>query len=480
MAKQDRYRAVTSKKHLARVERENLQRKYILWTSGIVLALVFGFILYGVLEQSVLKPRQPVADVNGESITTREYQGRVRYARNSVIQNWYEYYSYSQMFGDDPSMLQYFSGTLSQLAAQLEGTTLAEQVLDALIDEALIRQEADRRGISVSAEELDKAEQEFFGFFKDGTPTAAPTDVVVSTPTLSLTQLALVPPTPTPAPTQTPEAETEPEATETQAAVEEVPTETPVEEDIQETPAEPAESTPTASPSPTPTTYTIDLYEENYSESLTYLKEELGVSEAEFRSMLETQLLRTKLLDLITADLSKEQEQVWARHILVEDAETAQEVLDRLQAGDDFAALAAEFSTDGSSTSGGDLGWFTRDKMVPEFAEAAFALEIGEISPVVESQYGFHIIQVLGKDIFPLSTSEFEQLRETKFQEWLTQQREGSQVEIFDLWVERMPTEPVIPAELLAQVQQALMSTQPAVAPLESLIEEATPVPEDQ
>jgi hypothetical protein len=52
MAKETRRRAATSKKHLARVERENLQRKYILWSSGIVLALVFGFILYGILEQA--------------------------------------------------------------------------------------------------------------------------------------------------------------------------------------------------------------------------------------------------------------------------------------------------------------------------------------------------------------------------------------------------------------------------------------------
>jgi hypothetical protein len=135
MTRQDRRRFATSKKHLARVERENLQRKYILWTSGIILALVVGFILFGILEQTVLKPRLPVAIVNGENITTREFQARVRYARNSIIQRWYETYSFSQMFGDDPSTLQYFSSTLDQLAAQLQGTILGQQVIDQLIEE---------------------------------------------------------------------------------------------------------------------------------------------------------------------------------------------------------------------------------------------------------------------------------------------------------------------------------------------------------
>jgi peptidyl-prolyl cis-trans isomerase D len=485
MAKENRRSAFTSKKHLARVERENLQRKYILWASGIVLTLVVGFILYGILEQTVLKPRQPVATVNGESITTQEFQARVRYARNSIIQRWYETYSYSQMFGDDPSTLQYFSSTLNQLAAQLEGTSLGQQVLDQLVGEALIRQEADRRGISISAEELDKSVQEFFGFYKDGTPTPAPTEVVIPTPTLSLTQLALVPPTPTPTMTDTPEAESgsELEATETQVAEGELPAETPaVEEQLQETPAEPVEPTATAAPSPTTTPYTIDLFQENYNESLTYLSENLNMSETEFRFMIENQMLRTRVLEAITADLPKEQEKVWARHILVEDAQTAQVVLDRLQAGDDFAALAAEYSTDGSAQSGGDLGWFTREMMVAEFSDAAFNLEIGEISSVVESQFGFHIIQALGKEVFPLSASEFEQLQESTFQEWLAEQRAASQVEIFDRWVEVMPTEPSIPADLLAQVQQQLQGASTAVAPLDSLLEEqqATPLPEDQ
>lgn len=87
-----------------------------------------------------------------------------------------------------------------------------------------------------------------------------------------------------------------------------------------------------------------------------------------------------------------------ARHILVADEKTANEVLAKLKKGEDFAKLAKQYSKDtASAQNGGDLGWFGAGKMVPEFENAAFALKKNEISKPVKSQYGYHIIQLLDK-----------------------------------------------------------------------------------
>ncbi|GBC77134.1 Foldase protein PrsA 3 [bacterium HR08] len=123
-------------------------------------------------------------------------------------------------------------------------------------------------------------------------------------------------------------------------------------------------------------------------------------------------------------------EQVRARHILFStrpiardgnpppDRETvrrkAQEVLRRARAGEDFAALARAFSDDpGSKDKGGDLDFFGRGRMVREFEDAAFALQPGQISDLVETSYGFHIIKVEARRIAPLDEETRLQIEQT-------------------------------------------------------------------
>lgn len=101
----------------------------------------------------------------------------------------------------------------------------------------------------------------------------------------------------------------------------------------------------------------------------------------------------------------KPEPEIRARHILVETEDQAKAAVKRLKAGEDFAKLATELSKDpGSGQQGGDLGFFTKERMVPEFANAAFALEIGKVSDPVKSQFGYHIIKVEEKREKPIPT----------------------------------------------------------------------------
>ena len=135
-------------------------------------------------------------------------------------------------------------------------------------------------------------------------------------------------------------------------------------------------------------------------------------------------------------------EQVRARHILVETEEQAKELKERLEAGEDFAALAKEHSIDrGSAARGGDLGWFGRGVMVEPFEKAAYSLKPGEISDPVQTDFGYHLILVEERreareavlDEETRSAIE-EQLREEKLSqripEWLDELRSKADVEI--------------------------------------------------
>src|SRR6202453_3996388 len=101
--------------------------------------------------------------------------------------------------------------------------------------------------------------------------------------------------------------------------------------------------------------------------------------------------------------------EIHARHILLPTEDEAKAALARIKKGEDFAKVATELSKDPGSE-GGDLGWFTKDKMVPEFADAAFKMEPGQVSDPVKSQFGWHIIKVEGKRMktFP----PFEQVKD--------------------------------------------------------------------
>jgi peptidyl-prolyl cis-trans isomerase D len=415
---------IQSKKHIARLERERRQVRLIKFIAIGVVAVVILILAYGYLDLVYLQARQPVAEANGEKITTKEFQARVVMQRNQLLNQYMQYLQNQQLyqqFGMD------ISAQLEQIQTSLDApTSIGQQVLDALINEALVRQEAERRGISVTSEEVETFTRDQFGYFPNGTltPTVTPTEATITYPTLSPEQLELV--TATPVPTEGPTVTPPPTAT----------------TDLSATATVTPSPAPTFTPSPTATPYTLEGYQGRFDETLqVYL--DMGLTEKQYRRLFETELLRTKLFDVVTANTPREEEQVWARHILVEDEATAKTVLERLKNGEDFAQLATELSQDtGSAANGGDLGWFGKGQMVPEFETAAFALEDGEISEPIQSNFGWHIIQKLGHATLPLTASAYQQARQTAFDEFLAKLREESDIVTHDYWVERVPTSP--------------------------------------
>jgi peptidyl-prolyl cis-trans isomerase C len=118
--------------------------------------------------------------------------------------------------------------------------------------------------------------------------------------------------------------------------------------------------------------------------------------DAEGKAAVTDQTVK-KAYDDAIKQMSAEQE-VRARHILVPTEAEAKKLLDEIRKGTDFAELARQKSKDpGAAAEGGDLGYFTKDQMVPEFAETAFKLEKGQLSEPVKTQFGWHLIKVEDK-----------------------------------------------------------------------------------
>jgi len=358
---------------LSRKEREERYRRWLYIGGGIVVALIVGVLAVGGYQLWVVAPASPVATVNGALIRTDTYQRWVQYQR-------YNLRSYlaridEQLARLDPkdpeqqTFLSYFQQQRQQVQSQAMNLPL--DVLNRLIDDELTRQEAGRRGLLVTPEELQEEIEQQFGY--------------------NLEQ---------PTPAATPVTSTEPI---------------------------------TATPVPTPTPMTEERFKELYNGAIEGMRKNAGFTEAHFRGLVAMELLREKLREALAAEVPTTEEQIHARHILVEKEEEAKAALERIQKGEDFAAVASEVSTDTSNKDqGGDLGWFPRGQMVDEFDAAAFALQPGQVSGLVKTTYGYHIIKVEEREPQrPLDEGLLAQRRGQALEEWLTRQRASDAVQRF-------------------------------------------------
>jgi peptidyl-prolyl cis-trans isomerase C len=165
----------------------------------------------------------------------------------------------------------------------------------------------------------------------------------------------------------------------------------------------------------------------DFARRVAYVREKLLVDEyldAQVKKAVTPEAAR-KLYEETSKEM-KPEEEVRARHILVENEDDAKKAAARVKGGEDFAKVAAELSKDpGSKTDGGELGFFTKDRMVAPFAEAAFKMKPNEISDPVQSQFGWHVIQVEEKRTKPVPS--FDEMKE-QVEQYLTRRAQQEAV----------------------------------------------------
>jgi parvulin-like peptidyl-prolyl isomerase len=152
-----------------------------------------------------------------------------------------------------------------------------------------------------------------------------------------------------------------------------------------------------------------------------------GYSEEAFQSALARSLAAARMRDQILAGVPETAEQVHARQILLYNSDEASEVLARLESGEDFATLAAEFDPGAS----GDLGWFPRGYLTePQLEETAFSLQPEEYSQVIETGLGFHLLQVIERDPQrPLDPDARLVWQMQALRDWLETRRSESEIQ---------------------------------------------------
>jgi peptidyl-prolyl cis-trans isomerase D len=436
--------------------KENKNAKRL--TIGFILfaVVVVGIIGYAFLYDKVLKFNKPVAVVGENKIYGKEFNQRVRLERNSYVLQYNQIAVQMVLMSDSTEYVNYYKQQLTQILSILDDYNyLGEYVLDSMIDEEVIKIEAEKRGITVSDAEVDALMQELFGYYPNGTatPTVNPW-VFEPTSTLSSVQQTLVAGpvvTETPAPTieistATSTVEVEGEAEVIQATS--TSTAAPTASEVTPSPTA-TQISSTATPAPTATVYTEEIYQQNYQNYITGLQG-IEVEESVLRDYIKGYLLEQKLYAAITSELSRTQDQVWARHILVDTQEEAVAVMNRLAGGEDWNTVCNEVTLDQSGQENcGDLGWFAKGQMIEEFETEAFGLEIGKVSNPVESSYGWHVIQVLGHEERSIEADyDYSRLQSNYYDLWFQDAKANLEIVKNENWVDHVPTEPSVALDM--------------------------------
>jgi hypothetical protein len=419
-----------SRRQLKLDQEEAEARKRVYTAVGGVLGLVLLVLIIGFVVVYVVQPSQPVAIVEGEDVSAGEWQDEVRMQRAQLINNIDQFYENTD--GNVGLVQQLLGQQMSLLLPQSEAS-LGEVVLENLIEDKLIRAEAARRGITVSAAEVDARIGESYNFFGGGLPTPFPTATASPQPTPSVTPIP------------------------TAVITEVVPTNTPF-------PTLEPQPTPTAGPTSTPVSQ--DSFDEQLGEQLASLQA-LGVSEEQFRRSVESSIYREKLADALAEEQGLE---TAVPHISFY-------VMSFGEEGDASAALAqvaadgylATWNTIRSAPadpnaplqSAQEVLWQPVDQIETQFevgiANIIADLEVGEPSGILTrtvdmatGDIDYYVVMPTGREVRELSQGAIDSRKQEILAAFVSEKR-AEDVEVFDRWRNIVPSVPALDPKYLVQ-----------------------------
>jgi len=369
---------------------------------------------YGAYAELIAKPNAALAQVNGTTITRKDYDKYKKFELMRQIRFLSTLGSSGSSYADQ--LLQEMRNVAS---SPVDGSTL-----EAMINAIIVNQRASTLGISMGPDELQAEIREQFA----DRPVPAPEAVGTAT---------------------------------------EGPSATPARSGPQSTPA----------PSPTLSASDIANADANYQLELKSVAQATGMSESDYMEwVLRPGILRRKIQEKLEAQVPAVAEHVHARHILL-DAEDAANMAYYMLTEQNypFDKLARERSADSyTKDTGGDLGWFPRGLLGDDFDQVVFSLKPGEISRPFKTKYGWEIVQVLERaQERPLDAAVVDQMKGQAFNRWLEEMRRTSDIRYF-VEIAPRPTEPFVPP---ASAPTPEPTATPGATAVPSVVPQATPVP---
>ncbi|MGB3331123.1 MAG: peptidylprolyl isomerase, partial [Thermomicrobiales bacterium] len=395
-------------RRISRRDQEARQQRMFLFGVAAAAVLVIAILAGGLAYEYYIKPNQVLAEVNGHSITRRDYwkyQSVVLYQQARIYENYA-----SQTTGQQQQQFLSFAASLDAQREKVWGTTdVSAATVQQMVENQLYLDAAQAQGINLPEDQVQTYALNAFAP-ADGpllTPIPTPTMIPARAEAATRTAEALSGGTPTPT----------------------VAGATPVVGNA--TPgASPVAGTPTGSPAPTGTpVQTTDprtLADAGFTNFQNQVFDKAHMSlDDYYRLFTRPQMAREQINASLENAVPQSADQVKVQHILVATEDLATQLANEAKGGADFGALAKANSTDTqTSPTGGDLGWVTRDELDPATAEAAFALDANGISDPIQTPYGWEILRVEQKETNrPLSDAQYSAARQKAVSTWLADQR---------------------------------------------------------